>query len=85
MCRKQSASQCFAQQAAEETAKKAEVPPEYEKKSLEQLPKHQPWDHEIEMIEGYKMKKLSKPYQILPKLMSIFDKWIKENFEKGYI
>src|ERR1700759_2310956 len=92
VCTKQSASQRFAQQAAEETAKKAEVPPEYrefksifEKKSSERLPKHQPWDHKIKMIEGYKMKKLKDLYQIPPKLMPIFNDWIKENLAKGYI
>jgi hypothetical protein len=88
----QSASQHFTQQAAEGTTQKVEVPLEYrefksifEKKSSERLPAHQPWDHKIKMIEGYKMKKLQDPYQIPPKLMPIFDEWIKENHTKGYI
>ena len=90
---KQSTSQKFAQQAEErkKTVDKTRIPPEYmkyrtvfEKKDSEQLPKHQPWDHKIETMPGFKMKPI-KAYEIPPKLEPTFDEWLKDNLRKGYI
>jgi hypothetical protein len=48
------------------------------------FPKSRPWDHKIEMKEGFKPK-LFKNYNITPAEQIELDKFLKENLDKGYI
>ena len=57
----------------------------FEKKESERLPQHQSWDHEINVKPGFKMKEKVQAYPIPPKLKDIFEQWLQENLEKGYI
>jgi hypothetical protein len=56
----------------------------FEQKASEQFPERQPWDHGIELKEGF-MPKWSKPYTLGPGDQKLPDKWIKEQLKKGYI
>ena len=67
------------------------VPPEYHefldmfnKKAASQFPSSRPWDHKIELKEGFVLKH-SKLYDISPKEEKELDEFIQENLEKGYI
>ena len=48
------------------------------------LPKSQPWDHKIEMKEGFEPKSF-KNYNLTPAEQIELDKFLKENLDKGYI
>ena len=48
------------------------------------LPKSQPWDHKIEMKEGFEPKSF-KNYNLTPVEQIELDKFLKENLDKGYI
>ena len=89
---KQTASQRFAQQAEPSKVEKTEIPPQYrefrsifEEKESKRLPEHQPWDHVIKVKPGFKSRKLRDAYPIPPKLQPVYEKWMKENLDKGYI
>jgi hypothetical protein len=48
------------------------------------FPKLRPWDYKIEMKEGFEPKSF-KNYNLTPAEQLKLDKFLKENFEKGYI
>jgi hypothetical protein len=48
------------------------------------FPESRPWDHKIEMKEGFEFK-LFKNYNLTPAEQIELDKFLKENLEKGYI
>jgi hypothetical protein len=48
------------------------------------FPKSRPWNHKIEIKEGFKPK-LFKNYNLTPAEQIELDKFLKENLEKGYI
>ena len=49
-----------------------------------QFPESKPWDHKIEMKEGFKPKSF-KNYNLTPVEQLELDNFLKENLEKGYI
>jgi hypothetical protein len=83
--------------AIEENSKKMDktdeqlVPVEYHKyldifseEKAHRFFKSRPWDHKIEMKEGFKPK-LFKNYNLTPAEQIELDKFLKENLKKGYI
>jgi hypothetical protein len=83
--------------AIEENSKKQDktdeqlVPAEYHeyldifsKEKAHRFPESRPWDHKIEMKEGFEPK-LFKNYNLTPAEQLELDKFLKENLEKGYI
>lgn len=68
------------------------VPPEYLKhkkvfseEESHRLPKHQPWDHTIDLKPDAPTQLKSKVYPMPVNEQSALDDFIKENLEKGYI
>jgi Reverse transcriptase (RNA-dependent DNA polymerase) len=83
--------------AIEENSKKQDntdeqlVPVEYHKyldifseEKAHCFPESRPWDHKIEMKEGFEPKSF-KNYNLTPAEQLELDKFLKENLEKGYI
>ena len=83
--------------AAEENKKKEGISPEklvpeeyheyldiFDKGKANQFPEERPWDHKIEMKEGFEPKSF-KTYNLTPEEQIERDKFLKENLEKGYI
>ena len=83
--------------AIEENSKKVEktdeelVPEEYHEyldifneERAHRFPESRPWDHKIEMKEGFEPKSF-KNYNLTPAEQIELDKFLKENLEKGYI
>jgi Reverse transcriptase (RNA-dependent DNA polymerase)/RNase H-like domain found in reverse transcriptase len=83
--------------AIEENSKKMDkmdkqlVPTEYHKyldifneEKVHRFPESRPWDHKIEMKEGFKPKSF-KNYNLSPAEQIELDKFLKENLKKGYI
>jgi hypothetical protein len=83
--------------AIEENSKKQDktdkqlVPAEYHKyldifskEKAHRFPESRPWDHKIEMKEGFEPKSF-KNYNLTPAKQLEMDKFLKENLEKGYI
>jgi hypothetical protein len=83
--------------AIEENSKKQDktdeqlVPAEYHEyldifneEKAHRFPESRPWDHKIEMKEGFEPK-LFKNYNLTPAEQLELDKFLKENLEKGYI
>jgi hypothetical protein len=83
--------------AIEENSKKTDktdeqlVPVEYHKyldifskEKAHHFPESRPWDHKIEIKEGFEPK-LFKNYNLTPAQQIELDKFLKENLEKGYI
>jgi Reverse transcriptase (RNA-dependent DNA polymerase) len=83
--------------AIEENSKKTDktnkqlVPAEYHeyldifsKEKAHRFPESRPWDHKIEMKEGFEPKSF-KNYNLTPAERIELDKFLKENLEKGYI
>ena len=83
--------------AIKENAKKNDlttediVPPEFHdfmdifsEEKANWFPISQPWDHKIEMKEGFQPKSF-KLYNLTPEEQIELDKFLKENLEKGYI
>ena len=56
----------------------------FKQKASEQFPEWHPWDHEIELEDGF-MPKQFKPYTLGPRDQKLLDAWIKEQLKKGYI
>jgi hypothetical protein len=56
----------------------------FSKKKAHRFPESRPWDHKIEMKEGFEPKSF-KNYNLLPAEQIELDKFLKENLEKGYI
>ena len=83
--------------AIEENTKKQEllvkqqVPSEYhefldifDENRVNCFPDKRPWDHKIEMKEGFKLKSF-KVYNLTPAEQIELDKFLKDNLDKGYI
>jgi site-specific DNA-cytosine methylase len=83
--------------AIEENSKKQDktdeqlVPAEYHEyldifseEKAHRFPGSRPWDHKIEMKEGFEPKSF-KNYNLTPAEQLKLDKFLKENLEKGYI
>ena len=67
------------------------VPPEYhefldvfDERKANWFPESWPWDHKIEMKEGFEPKSF-KNYNLTPEEQVELDSFLKENLEKGYI
>jgi hypothetical protein len=56
----------------------------FNKEKVNQFPEKRPLDHRIKMKEEFKPK-LFKGYNLTPEEQIEQDKFLKENFEKGYI
>jgi len=56
----------------------------FNEKASERLPKSGPWDHAINMKEGFELKSL-KAYALSPKEHKMQEEFVKENLKKGYI
>jgi hypothetical protein len=56
----------------------------FSKEKAHRFPELRPWDHKIEMKEGFEPK-LFKNYNLTPAEQLELDKFLKENFKKGYI
>ena len=56
----------------------------FDEEQAGRLPKSQPWDHKIEMKEGF-ISKSFKNYNLTPAEQMELDKFLKENLDKGYI
>jgi hypothetical protein len=49
------------------------------------LPKHQPWDHAIDLVPDATMHWKVKSYPMSPAEQVELDKWLEENLAKGYL
>ena len=56
----------------------------FDKNKAEHFPESRPWDHKIELKEGFQPKSF-KTYNLTPEEQRELDNWIKENLDKGYI
>ena len=56
----------------------------FDKNEANQFPESRPWDHKIELKEGFQPKSF-KSYNLTPEEQIELDKFLKENLEKGYI
>ena len=56
----------------------------FNKEKAAQFPGSKPWDHKMEMKEGFKPK-LFKNYNLTQAEQLKLDNFLKENLEKGYI
>jgi hypothetical protein len=56
----------------------------FSKEKAHRFPESRPWDHKIEMKEGFEPKSF-KNYNLTPAEQLELDKFLKENLEKGYI
>src|SRR5277367_2404831 len=56
----------------------------FDEKQADRFPDSRPWDHKIEMKEGFEPKSF-KMYNLTPIEQTELDKFLKENLDKGYI
>ena len=56
----------------------------FDEEKANRFPMERPWDHKIEMKEGFEPKSF-KNYNLTPAEQLGLDKFLKENLEKGYI
>jgi len=77
--------------AKEEHHKTTEIPPEFRKyvkvfldKEAQQLPKHQPWDHKIDLQPGLQMRKTSV-YRLTPPEMTTLKEYITDSLKRGML
>ena len=56
----------------------------FDENKAEHFPEAQPWDHKIELKEGFQPKSF-KTYNVTPEEQKELDSWTKENLDKGYI
>jgi hypothetical protein len=56
----------------------------FSEEKAHRFPESRPWDHKIEMKEGFEPK-LFKNYNLTPAEKIELDKFLKENLKKGYI
>ena len=83
--------------AIEENMKKQELPVEqqvpsefhkfldiFDENRANSFPDKRPWDHKIEMKEGYELKSF-KVYNLTLAEQTELDKFLKDNLDKGYI
>ena len=55
----------------------------FNKEKAARFPESKPWDHKIDMKEGFEPKSF-KNYNLTPEEQVKLDKFLKENLEKGY-
>ena len=83
--------------AAEANSKKLELTPQqlvpkehhkyldvFDEEKANRYPETRPWDHKIEMKPGFEPKSF-KTYNLTQEEQSELDKFLKENWDKGYI
>jgi len=75
--------------AKKEQVKSEEIPPEFRKyakvfsdEEAQQLPKHQPWDHKIDLIPGLTMKK-TLVYRLTPPEKVALQEYITNGLKRG--
>jgi len=75
--------------ATKEQVKSKEIPLEFQKytkvfsdKEAQRLPKHQPWDHKIDLIPGQTMKK-TLVYRLTPPKKVALYKYITDGLKRG--
>ena len=56
----------------------------FNEQKANRFPMSRPWDHQIEMKEGFEPKSF-KNYSLTPQEQVEMEKFLKENLEKGYI
>src|SRR5271155_753398 len=56
----------------------------FNEEQANRFPNSRPWDHKIEMKEGFEPKSF-KNYNLTPAEQTKLDKFLKENLEKGYL
>ena len=56
----------------------------FNERKADRFPKQQPWDHKIELKDGFQPKSF-KTYNLTPEEQKDLDSWTKENLDKGYI
>ena len=56
----------------------------FNEKQADRFPDSRPWDHKVEMKEGFEPKSF-KVYNLTPIEQIELDKFLKENLDKGYI
>ena len=56
----------------------------FNENKADHFPESQPWDHKIELKEGFQPK-LFKMYNLTPEEQKELDNWTKDNLNKGYI
>ena len=84
---KTSAAQQFAQESG--TTKMTQVPEAYrrwasvfDKKTSERIPRHEPWDHAINLKPDFELK-VAKAYPLSHKEDELLEEWIEEQLAKG--
>jgi len=72
-----------------EECKTTDIPPEFRKyakvfsdKEAQRLPKHQPWDHKINLQPGLQMRKTSV-YRLTPPEMTVLKEYITDGLKRG--
>jgi len=75
--------------AKAEQPKNVEIPPEFRQygkvfsdEEAQRLPKHQPWDHKIDLIPGMEMKKTTV-YRLTPIEKVALKEYIKDGLKRG--
>ena len=78
-------------QQKEDLSLTKQIPKEYhqyldvfDENKVECFPESRPWDHKIELKEGFQPKSF-KTYNLTLEEQKELDNWIKENLDKGYI
>ena len=56
----------------------------FDEDKADQFPSSRPWDHKIELKEGFQPKSF-KSYNLTPEEQTELDKFLKDNLEKEYI
>jgi len=74
-----------------EEHKTTDIPPEFRKyvkvfsdKEAQRLPKHQPWDHKIDLQPGLQMRKTSV-YRLTPPEMATLKEYITDGLKRGML
>jgi len=75
--------------AKAEQPKNIEIPPEFRQygkvfsdEEAQRLPKHQPWDHKIDLIPGMEMKKTTV-YRLTPIEKVALKEYIEDGLKRG--
>jgi hypothetical protein len=56
----------------------------FDKNKADRFPTSRPWDHKIELKEGFQPKSF-KTYNLTPEEQIELDSFLKDNLDKGYI
>jgi len=74
-----------------EECKTTDIPPEFHKyakvfsdEEAQRLPKHQPWDHKIDLQPGLQMRKISV-YRLMPPKMTVLKEYITDSLKRGML